>query len=71
MAIHSSILAWEILWTEGAWWATVHGFNKNRRQATEPPPPKYICLEEKMKCHRLLTSSSLLVNDKWFFTWLC
>ena len=25
MAIHSSILAWEILWTEGAWWATVHG----------------------------------------------
>ena len=23
MAAHSSILAWEILWTEGAWWGTV------------------------------------------------
>ena len=27
-ATHSSILAWEILWTEGAWWATVHGVTK-------------------------------------------
>ena len=25
MKIHSSILAWRILWTRGAWWATVHG----------------------------------------------
>ena len=25
MATHSSILAWEIPWTEGAWQATVHG----------------------------------------------
>ena len=25
MATHSSILAWEILWTRGASWATVHG----------------------------------------------
>ena len=25
MATHFSILAWEILWTEEAWWATVHG----------------------------------------------
>ena len=24
MATHSSILAWEIPWTEGAWRATVH-----------------------------------------------
>ena len=24
MATHSSILAWEIPWTEGAWQATVH-----------------------------------------------
>ena len=24
MATHSSILAWEIPWTEGAWWATIH-----------------------------------------------
>ena len=28
MATHSSILAWEIPWTEGAWWATVHGITK-------------------------------------------
>ena len=25
MATHSSILAWEIPWTEEAWWDTVHG----------------------------------------------
>ena len=24
MATHSSILAWKISWTRGAWWATVH-----------------------------------------------
>ena len=28
MATHSSILAWEIPWTEGAWRATVHGVAK-------------------------------------------
>ena len=28
MATHSSILAWRILWTEGAWWATVHVVTK-------------------------------------------
>ena len=31
MAIHSSIFAWEIPWTEGAWWATVHGIAKRVR----------------------------------------
>ena len=29
MATHSSILAWEIPWTE-AWWATVHGVAESR-----------------------------------------
>ena len=29
MASHFSILAWKILWIEGAWWATVHGVAKN------------------------------------------
>ena len=29
MAIHSSVLAREILWTE-AWWATVHGVAKRQ-----------------------------------------
>ena len=28
MATDSSTLAWEIPWTEGAWWATVHGVSK-------------------------------------------
>ena len=28
MATHSSILAWEIPWTRGAWQATVHGVPK-------------------------------------------
>ena len=28
MATHSSILAWEIPWGEGAWQATVHGVAK-------------------------------------------
>ena len=35
MAINSSILAWEIPWTGGAWWATVPGFNKNWRQLSD------------------------------------
>ena len=30
MATHSSILAWRIPWTGGAWWATVHGVVKSR-----------------------------------------
>ena len=27
-ATHSRILAWRIPWTEGAWWAVVHGIAK-------------------------------------------
>ena len=30
MANYSSILAWRIPWTEGAWWATVHGVTKSQ-----------------------------------------
>ena len=29
---HSSILAWEIPWTRGACWATVHGGAKSQTQ---------------------------------------
>ena len=29
MATHSSILAWKISWTGGAWQATVHGVAKS------------------------------------------
>ena len=31
MATYSSILDWETSWTEGAWWATVHGVKKRAR----------------------------------------
>ena len=30
MATHSSLLAWRIPWTEGAWQATVHGVTKSQ-----------------------------------------
>jgi len=30
MAKHFSILAWEIPWTEGAWWAMVYGVAKSQ-----------------------------------------
>ena len=32
MATDSSILAWRIPWTGGAWWATVCGVSKNWTQ---------------------------------------
>ena len=32
MAPHASTLAWKIPWTEGAWWAAVHGVTKSRTQ---------------------------------------
>ena len=32
MATHSSILAWEIPWTEEPWQAIVHGVTKSRTQ---------------------------------------
>ena len=34
MATCSSLLAWEIPWTEEPWWATVHGVGKES-QTTE------------------------------------
>ena len=30
MATHSSILAWEIPWTRGAWWALVYAVTKTQ-----------------------------------------
>ena len=32
MATHSSVLAWRIPWTRGAWWATVHVITKSQKQ---------------------------------------
>ena len=34
MATHSSISAWRIPWTRGAWWAMVHGVAKSQTQLT-------------------------------------
>jgi len=47
MATHSSILAWEIPWTErGSWWATVHGVAKRvgRDLTTKQHEYKYYIL---------------------------
>ena len=35
MAMHSSILAWRIPWTEGVWQATVHGVTKSQTQLND------------------------------------
>ena len=35
VAAHSSILAWEIPWTEGAWWVTVLRVAKEHNLATK------------------------------------
>ena len=39
MATHSSILAWEIPWTEDreVWWAIVHGFARVRHNLVTKP----------------------------------
>ena len=37
MATHASILAWEIPWTGGAWWAAVHGVAKSQTRLGEHP----------------------------------
>ena len=42
MATHSSILDWEISWTEEPGRLTVHGVSRvGRDLATKPPPPPY------------------------------
>ena len=35
MVTHSSILAWELPWTRGAWWATVHGVAKSQTRLSD------------------------------------
>ena len=35
MATHSSVLAWRIPGTWGAWWAAVHGIAKSRTQLSD------------------------------------
>ena len=39
MATHSSILAWEISGTEGAWWAPVYGVKKSQTWLNDSTPP--------------------------------
>ena len=31
MATHTSILAWEVPWIRGAWWATIHGVTEETK----------------------------------------
>ena len=35
MVTRSSILAWRIPWTRGAWWTTVHGVEKSWMRLTD------------------------------------
>ena len=35
MATHSSMLAWEIPWTKGAWQAIVYGVSKTQTRLTD------------------------------------
>ena len=35
MATHSSILAWRIPWTRGAWWVTVRGVTKSQTRLSD------------------------------------
>ena len=45
MATHPSILAWEISWTRGAWWATYNSWGCKRARhnlATKNNVPKII-----------------------------
>ena len=42
MAIHSSILVWRILWTEGAWRAIVHGSQSQIRLSVTEHSRMYI-----------------------------
>ena len=39
LATHSSVLAWEIIWTRGLWWATVHGVTKSQTRLN-----RYTCM---------------------------
>ena len=41
MATHSSILAWEIPWTEEPGRATVHAFTRVRHDLMSKPPPPF------------------------------
>ena len=46
MATHSSILVWEIPWTEESRGATVHGVTRvGHDLATKPSPPSYLVVE--------------------------
>ena len=53
MASHSSILAWEILWTEGAWQAIVPAVAKEL-DATELLNDNNISIESVMPSNRLI-----------------
>ena len=35
IATHSSVLAWEIPWTDEPWWATIHGVAKSRTELSD------------------------------------
>ena len=60
MATHFSILAWEIPWTRGAWWATVHGIAK------ESDTAEHTCTSQSIlfhSCQRNLSRWQILLSS--------
>ena len=55
MATHSSILAWEIPWTEDLGWATIHGVTKSWTQVSMHAHLKF--LWKFLDCHQLIVNS--------------
>ena len=57
MATHSSVLAWRIPWTEGAWWDTVHGVAESDTT-------------ERLSIHAQLPQVHLNVSNPFFLNFL-
>ena len=52
MATHSSSLVWRIPWTEGAWWAAVHGVAKSGTRLSDFTVTfHFAALEKEMATH--------------------
>ena len=63
MAIHSSILAWEIPRTGGVWQATVHGMERVRYDLVTKPLP-YVCMQ-KVFHNKIVTEALFILLKSW------
>ena len=58
MTTYSSILAWEVLWTEGAWWATVYGVPETVRHD--------LVIKQQQALPGSCVDSTELMNEEYF-----